>query len=229
MLCRNDEDCPVGSASAQPARCLDFETKEVLTDGSHAIVGMCVPRRQDRREKCLREADCNANEGCVFYAGRTSLRVCRVTAGTKSMGAACANNAECRSGECYDRNGTQNGGAQPDVLLGPLHQEQRLRRRSTLRPPGGVEQRHPGQPARRSVSGYCQALIPAVPGEDCQSDADAPRGKTGRTPAMSPTGSATRRPPCPAPPARATASACWVASAAWARASPAAACTRTFS
>jgi hypothetical protein len=170
MLCRTDADCPAAGGAA-PARCIDFQSKETLSDGTHAIVGMCVPASRISGKVCTREGECNANEGCVFYAGRTSLRVCRVTGGTKSMGAACGSNAECRSVECYDRNGTQNGGTNRTFCAGPC----------TRSSDCGADQRcvrlvvsnngTPDDPLDDLVSGYCQTLFPSVPGEDCQSDA----------------------------------------------------------
>jgi hypothetical protein len=52
---------------------------------------------------CRIEADCAAAEACLPAGPRTNLLVCQKAIGTKPVGAACATAAECRSGECVDR------------------------------------------------------------------------------------------------------------------------------
>ena len=173
MLCRNDDDCPVGSASAQPARCLDYQTKEALTDGSHAIVGMCIPADKIAGDnlRCARRT-ATRNEGCVFYAGRTSLRVCRRDRRHQVDGRGLHE---------------QRRVPQRRVLRPQRHPERRAPTGRSARAPAikssdcGADQRcvrlvvsnngTPDDPLDDLVSGYCQTLFPAVPGEDCQSDA----------------------------------------------------------
>jgi len=94
-LCRNDADCP------NDARCLEYPAP--LPNGTHAEVGMCTPASKIAATACARESDCAATEGCVAGGARTSLTVCKPTAGTKSVGQACTGPTDCRSGTCYDR------------------------------------------------------------------------------------------------------------------------------
>ncbi len=174
-LCRNDKDCPAGSGGdggTAQARCINYQTQAMLPDGEHGVVGMCTPADKIAGTPCVREAQCPANQGCVFYAGRTGLRVCRATGGTKSMGEACGSSAECRSGECYDRNGSMHASTNRTYCSGPCVHNSDC----------GADQRcvrlvvsnngTPQDPLDDVVSGYCQTLFPAVPGEACQSDAE---------------------------------------------------------
>jgi hypothetical protein len=170
-MCRNDADCP--SDNSGQARCINYPTQATLSDGTtRALIGMCTPAGKITGKACTREADCDAPAGCVFYAGRTGFRVCRATGGTKAMGAACANNADCRSGECYDRNGTQNGGANRTFCSGPcVHNsdcgaDQRCARLVVSN--NGT----PTDPLDDLVSGYCQTLFPPTAAEDCETDAN---------------------------------------------------------
>jgi hypothetical protein len=172
-MCRNDADCPAGTGTDGPARCINYQTQATLADGTtRATIGMCTPAKKIKGTPCLREADCTASEGCVFYAGRTGLRVCRATGGTKAMGTACASNAECRSGECYDREGTQNGGTNRTFCSGPcVHNsdcsaDQRCARLVVSN--NGT----PTDPLDDVVSGYCQTLFPPALNQGCQDDAN---------------------------------------------------------
>jgi hypothetical protein len=102
-LCRNDADCPAG------ASCLEHQTTTPLPNGSYAEVGLCTPASKIAGTSCLREKDCAANQGCVAASTRTTLTVCKQTAGTKSVGQPCSGAADCRSDACYDRSFTLKG------------------------------------------------------------------------------------------------------------------------
>lgn len=96
-LCRVDGDCPSGSF------CMEDYPSAPLPNGSTAKLAMCTPRAMIPGTGCRVEADCAATEACLPAGGRTTLLVCRAATGTKPVGAACASAAECRSGECVDR------------------------------------------------------------------------------------------------------------------------------
>ena len=96
-LCRVDLDCPSG------AHCIEEYPGPPLPNGSMARLAMCTPRALITGTTCQVESDCGAAEACLPAGARTALLVCRATSGTKSVGAACASAAECRSGECVDR------------------------------------------------------------------------------------------------------------------------------
>ena len=167
-LCRNDADCPT-DASGQ-ARCVEHQTT-TLPNGSYARVGMCTPASKIAGTPCVRERDCAPTEGCKFYGGRTSLLICRPSAGAKSLGEACAGNAECRSGECYDRDFHLYGG-QRAYCSGAC----------TVNSDCGADQRcvrlvvgnngTPSDPLDDLLSGYCQTLFPPALASDCQVSAD---------------------------------------------------------
>ena len=95
-LCRIDADCPTGSA------CLEYP--QPLPNNSNALVGECTPVTLIPGTICTSEGACPAGQGCVLYGARTTVRTCKAGAGTKSLGEACTAPAQCRSGECYDRN-----------------------------------------------------------------------------------------------------------------------------
>ena len=92
-LCRIDADCPPDAA------CLEY-SHPVGT--STTLVGQCTPRSKMAQTFCLAERDCPAGQGCVRAGARTLLMICKA-GGTRSMGDACTAPAQCRSGECYDR------------------------------------------------------------------------------------------------------------------------------
>jgi hypothetical protein len=96
-LCRVDADCPSG------AFCVDDYASAPLPNGSVARLGMCTPRASISGTTCGAERDCAAGESCLPASARTNLLVCRLAAGTKSVGQPCAAATECRSGECVDR------------------------------------------------------------------------------------------------------------------------------
>src|SRR6185503_14809793 len=95
-MCRNDADCP--SDASGPGRCVEYPTPTSPV----ARVGMCTPASKIAATACVREGGCPANQGCVLFGPRTSLRVCKA-GGAKSLGTACTAAGECRSGECFDR------------------------------------------------------------------------------------------------------------------------------
>ena len=94
-LCRNDGDCPTGSA------CLEYQ--QALPNNSYALVGECTPVTLIPGTVCTSESACPAGQGCVIFGARTIVRTCKA-GGTKSIGEACTGPTQCRSGECYDRN-----------------------------------------------------------------------------------------------------------------------------
>jgi hypothetical protein len=96
QLCRADADCPEQSFCVEHA-------SDKLPNGSFVNLGLCTPKARITGKACVAEAECGAGEGCVSYGSRTSLLVCRDLGGTKSLGEACSSAAECRSGECLDR------------------------------------------------------------------------------------------------------------------------------
>jgi len=95
-LCRTDADCAGGSV------CLD-DYSTPLPNGSVARLGMCTPRALVVGTPCQAERDCPATQACLPAGTRSSLLLCQPAVGSKSVGDACAAAADCRSGECVDR------------------------------------------------------------------------------------------------------------------------------
>jgi hypothetical protein len=167
-LCRNDADCP--SDVDGQARCIEHETDDKLPNGSTARVGMCTPKGKIKPAACARESACGANEGCVLYGPRTSLRTCK-PGGPKSLGTACGNKNECRSGECFDREWLMPNGSNRAYCSGPC----------AVNSDCGADQRcvrlvvgnngTPDNPLDDLVAGYCQTLFPRVMAE-CGANAD---------------------------------------------------------
>lgn len=96
-LCRTDADCPTGNV------CLDDIAKTPLPNGSVARLSMCVPPAVAPGTPCQGEKDCLPGQACLPASTRSTLLTCQAAVGTKSVGDACAAAAECRSGECVDR------------------------------------------------------------------------------------------------------------------------------
>lgn len=96
-LCRVDADCPTG------AFCVDDYPSAPLPNGAVARLGMCTPRAMIAATLCRTEKDCAATESCRPLSARSNQPVCTPTTGTKSVGQACGSAAECRGGECTDR------------------------------------------------------------------------------------------------------------------------------
>ncbi|HVW18028.1 MAG TPA: hypothetical protein VHB30_07245, partial [Solirubrobacteraceae bacterium] len=102
-MCRFDADCPASSS------CLEYTTA-TAPDGTPAKVGMCTPSSKIAAAGCTHEGACPAGQGCVSAGARTALYVCKATTATKTVGAACAGNADCLSGACFDQTFKLNGG-----------------------------------------------------------------------------------------------------------------------
>jgi hypothetical protein len=163
-MCRNDADCP------SKARCIEHEGPP-LTDGRKPILGMCVPESKIAGTACLRESACPDGQGCVVYGARTALRICRA-GGTKSVGTACTAAAECRSGECYDRDFHVSGGqnrafcsaaCQVNSDCGPDQGCVRL----VFGNNGTID-----DPIDDLVVGYCQTLFVPLATTACATDAN---------------------------------------------------------
>lgn len=96
-LCRSDADCATGNV------CMDDFVTTALPNGSVARLAMCTPLASVTGTVCLGEKDCGATQACLPASGRTTLLTCQPAVGPKAVGDACATAAECRSGECVDR------------------------------------------------------------------------------------------------------------------------------
>jgi hypothetical protein len=163
-MCRNDADCPT------KARCMEQQTA-ALPGGARALVGMCLPETKIMGTPCVRESDCAPTEGCRFVGARSNYRVCRATTATKSLGQACGGPAECRSGECFDRNWHVGSGTNRAACSGAC----------TVSSDCGADQRcarlvagnngTPNDPLDDVVSGYCRTLFEPAPALACMSDA----------------------------------------------------------
>ena len=163
---RSARGCAATTPTARRTRAASsVPTPVALADGRRPVIGMCTPESKIAGKVCVREADCDAGQGCVHYGGRTSLRICRA-GGAKSLGTACAAPGECRSGECFDRDCHVPRRPEPRLLLGRVQREQRLRPRSALRAAGRRQQRH--RRAIRSTiwwsasAGRCSSPSPAT-------------------------------------------------------------------
>lgn len=163
-MCRNDADCP------STARCLEYQTP-ALTDGRHAQIGMCTPQGMIGGTICLREAQCPAGQGCVLYGARTSLRVCRA-GGAKSLGTACAGGAECRSGECYDRDFHVSNGGNRAACSGACNVNSDCGPDQTCARLVVGNNGTPSDPLDDLVAGYCRTLFVAVATTGCGTDAE---------------------------------------------------------
>jgi hypothetical protein len=165
-LCRNDADCP--SDASGPGRCIEHQTAN-LPNGSYARVGMCTPMSKIAGTPCIRESDCAATEGCLFYGSRTNLRLCRAATGTKSLGAACMGSGDCRSGECYDQ-GFHVYGGQRTYCSGACVVNSDCGAGQTCARLVVGNNGTSDNPLDDVVSGYCQTLYP--PAVVCTTDAN---------------------------------------------------------
>jgi hypothetical protein len=128
---------------------------------------------------CVRESECAAGEGCHFVSPRSSYRRCRTTAGTKSLGQTCGSPAECRSGECFDRDWHIANGANRAACSGAC----------VVSTDCGPDQRcarlvvgnngTPSDPLDDLVSGYCRTLFETATAVACASDANCADRKDG--------------------------------------------------
>jgi hypothetical protein len=173
-LCRVDADCAAGSY------CLEYRSAP-LPAGSYALVGMCTPRAKIAAPSCASEADCPAGQGCVRAGDRSGLMVCK-PGGTKSLGEACAAAADCRSGECYDRDFGTNVGPNRTFCSGVCARNSdcgsdQLCVRVVIANNGT-----PDEPLDDVVVGYCRALYAPNSGVACHADPDCvQRGQGGDT------------------------------------------------
>jgi len=174
QMCRNDADCP------SKARCLEYATMTALADGRHATVGMCTPETKIAGTVCQREAMCPAGQGCVLYGARTALRICRA-GGAKSLGTACTSGAECRSGECYDRDFHVSNGTNRAYCSGTCNVSSDCGADQTCSRMVVGNNGTPSDPLDDLVSGYCRTLFVPVGNTGCGVDADCVTNQTGDT------------------------------------------------
>ena len=85
---------------------------------------------------CLRESDCPRTRAASPTACAPAYASAGRPAAPSRLGSACTGNADCRSGECFDRNFDQYGG-QRAVLLGGLRRSTATAARIRLRALGG--------------------------------------------------------------------------------------------
>ena len=125
-LCRNDADCP------SQARCLEYQTPALPTDGAR-MVGHVHAGVEDRRHGL--PARGRLSGGAGLRALRRAHQPARSAGagGTEVARHGCTGAAECRSGECYDRDFHVSGGQNRAFCSGACAGEQRLRPRSALR------------------------------------------------------------------------------------------------
>lgn len=165
-LCRADADCPTDSY------CIEYAT-EPLPKGSFVKMGYCTPKAKIKSTICTNEAGCPAGQGCVSYGPRTALLVCKA-GGNKSLGDACTGPAQCRSGECLDRDFKASNGrtyctghCKKSSDCGP---DQRCAR--IVLGNNGT----PADPFDDVVAGYCQTLFTPSMNDACKNDAECTTG-----------------------------------------------------
>jgi len=163
-MCRNDADCPTN------ARCLEVPTPAALSDSRHPTIGMCTPQSKIGGTVCLREADCGAGQGCVLYGARTALRICKA-GGTKSLGTACTAGAECRSGECFDRDFLFSNGTNRAFCSGVCRVNSDCGADQTCARLVVSNNGTTDDPLDDLVAGYCRTLFVPDPAKGCGTDA----------------------------------------------------------
>lgn len=172
QLCRSDRDCPA------EAYCL--ERKSDAVGASYVNLGYCTPKAKVAATPCTREAQCAADQGCVSYGVRTSLLTCQKVGGAKALGEACTANAQCRSGECFDREFHQWGATHRAYCSGQCAKnsdcaaDQRCTR--IVLGNNGT----PADPFDDVVAGYCQSLF-AVVAPGCTANGDCVNVQAGDT------------------------------------------------
>jgi hypothetical protein len=164
-LCRADADCAKGSY------CLEHPSAN-LPNGSYVALGYCTPKAMIKATACTHEADCPADQGCVSYGARTRLLACAKVGGTKSMGDACNAGADCRSGECFDREFHLPSAGSRAFCSGHCGKSSDC----------GADQRctrvvlannnTPADPFDDVVTGYCQSLFAPTASVACKQDTD---------------------------------------------------------
>ena len=166
-LCRADADCPTN------AYCLEYKS-DPLPKGSYVNLAFCTPKDKIPGTACTRETDCPADQGCVGVGARTNLLTCQKVGGGKSMGDACSDPAQCRSGQCYDRafhvaaNRSYCSGA--CAKSSDCSADQRCAR--IVLGNNGT----PADPRDDLVVGLCQTLFVPVADDGCHADADCAAG-----------------------------------------------------
>jgi len=166
-LCRADADCPTD------AYCLEYKSA-TLPKGSYVNLGFCTPKAKIAGKACARESDCAADQGCVGTGARTNLLTCQKAGGAKSLGEACTDAAQCRSGQCFDR--------AFHVAVNRAFCSGICAKSSDC----GADQRcarvvlgnngTPADPRDDVVVGLCQSLFVPVAGDGCQADAGCTAG-----------------------------------------------------
>jgi hypothetical protein len=147
-----------------------------LPAGSQVNLGYCTPKAKIAGAACVREADCTADQGCRSVGPRTMLFTCQPGAGPKSVGDACAAPAECRSGQCFDRE--LHAGANRAFCAATCGKssdcaaDQRCTR--VLVSNNGT----PADPRDDVVVGLCQTLFVPVADDGCHADGDCGVGRT---------------------------------------------------
>jgi hypothetical protein len=162
-LCRIDADCPAGSA------CLEYP--QPLPNNSNAMVGECTPVTSIPGTICTSEGACPAGQGCVLYGARTMVRTCKA-GGTKSLGEACTAPAQCRSGECYDRNFGIGSTANRALCSGVCarNSDCGMNQRCVVEVVGNNGTID--DPLDDVAVGYCRSLFSATIGSACQNSND---------------------------------------------------------
>jgi hypothetical protein len=162
-LCRADVDCPTD------AYCLEYKSAP-LPNGSYVNLGYCTPKAKIPGTACVNETDCPADQGCIGVGARTHLMTCQSTGGRKSTGDMCMTGAECRSGQCYDRDFHANANrsfcsavCSKSSDCGP---DQRCAR--VVLNNNGT----PADPRDDIVVGLCQSLYVSVASAGCKADTD---------------------------------------------------------
>jgi hypothetical protein len=134
------------------------------------LLGFCTPKDKIDGTVCASEASCPADQGCVRYGGRTSLLVCRKVGGTKSLGAACAGPAECRSGECYDREFKLPATGKRTFCSGVCAKNSDCAADQRCVPSVLANNNTPADPFDDVVVGYCQTLFTPTAAGGCAND-----------------------------------------------------------
>jgi len=162
QLCRIDADCPASSA------CLEY--RHPLPNNSYALVGQCTPRDKLMGTICAAERECAAGQGCLRAGERTLVRTCQAMSGARSLGDGCTAPAQCRSGECYDRefrvgsSGTRAFCSGPCMRTSECGPDQRCVAK-VLGNNGTIS-----DPLDDVVVGYCRSLFASPLAAACQND-----------------------------------------------------------
>jgi Dickkopf N-terminal cysteine-rich region len=165
QLCAADADCATG------AYCLEYKS-ETLPNGSYVNLGFCTPKSKITGAACTREADCTATQGCLSYGARTNLLTCQNATGTKSMGDACTDATQCRSGECYDREFKLYATGNRDYCSGHCSKNSDCAADQRCTPIVLSNNDTPSNPFDDVVAGYCQTLFTTTVASACKANGD---------------------------------------------------------